>query len=256
MTGLMAVIGQQWLRTYAVALGMAVFLTFIGALGTFEFAFGPRLAFWLILMIGGTVIAQIAGTMLERLTILNTWQEFLAMLALIVPPITLMVWLVTAAFAGRRPEIAQLPAYVLPVAIVSLAMASLHVMVNRTPAQSHAFAPSARMPDKAPVPGEALRARLPFKFRTADIHALSGEDHYLRVHTSAGETLILMRLYDAISLLDGIEGSQVHRSWWVAKDAVTDVRRKDGRTVLAVKGGVEAPVSRSFAKALKDGGWF
>ncbi len=256
MTKLMSLIGRQWLRTYAVAVGMAAFLTLIGALGTSEFGFAQRLAFWLMLMVGGTVIAQGAGAMLERLTSLNTWQEFLAMLALIVPPITLVVWLVTAVFTGRRPDPGQLPAYILPVAIVSLAMASLHVMVNRTPVQSHAFAAPQKTPETALVPGEALRARLPFKFKAADIHALSGEDHYLRVHTSAGETLILMRLYDAISLLDGIEGSQTHRSWWVARDAVTDVRRRDGRTALVVKGGIEAPVSRSFAKALKDGGWF
>ncbi len=253
MTGLMRLLGPAWLRTHLVALGMAVFLTLIGALGTELFALPARLGFWLVLMTGGTLIAQLVGTQIDRLTNLNVWQDVLLMMALIVPPITLLVWLVTALFTGTRPAFAQLPHYLLPVAIVSLAMALLHVTINQQPVQSHAF----HAPGTAGAePASGLRARLPFRFRAADIHALSGEDHYLRVYTSAGETLILMRLYDAISLLDGIEGSQVHRSWWVARDAVTDVRRNDGRVSLVIKGGITAPVSRSFHKALKDGGWF
>ena len=253
MTGLLRLLGPQWLRTHLIAIGMAVFLSLIGALGSDTFSLPMRLGFWLILMSGGTAIAQVVGLQIDRMTNLSVWQDVLLMMALIVPPITLLVWLVSALFTGVKPNPGTLPHYVLPVAIVSLAMALLHVTVNLRPAQSHAFS----SPQTAAAePGSGLRARLPFKFKAADIYALSGEDHYLRVHTSAGETLILMRLYDAISLLDGIEGSQVHRSWWVARDAVADVRRNDGRVSLVVKGGVTAPVSRSFHKALKDGGWF
>jgi DNA-binding LytR/AlgR family response regulator len=130
-------------------------------------------------------------------------------------------------------------------------MAALHVLINGTPAQSHAFAS-----DVQTEPGVVFRERLPFKFRHAEIHALEAEDHYLRVHTSAGDTLILMRLYDAIRELDGIEGSQTHRSWWVAKAAVTGKTRSNGRAGFTLKGDLTAPVSRSFQKALKQDGWF
>ena len=88
------------------------------------------------------------------------------------------------------------------------------------------------------------------------MHAVEAEDHYLRLHTSRGQDLILMRLSDAIAELEGIEGAQTHRSWWVAKGAVEDARRGDGRAVLSLKGGVEAPVSRAYAKALREAGWF
>jgi len=33
------------------------------------------------------------------------------------------------------------------------------------------------------------------------IYAVSAEDHYLRVHTSLGETMVLMRLADAVRQL-------------------------------------------------------
>jgi DNA-binding LytR/AlgR family response regulator len=94
------------------------------------------------------------------------------------------------------------------------------------------------------------------RLRRAEIWALQAEDHYLRVHTSLGSDLILMRLSDAIAELDGVEGAQTHRSWWVAKAAVTDAKRIDERAVLTLSNGVEAPVSRKFAPTLRKSGWF
>ena len=106
--------------------------------------------------------------------------------------------------------------------------------------------------DANPVAG--FLERLPVKYRTADLHAISSEDHYLRVHTSLGEELILMRLADAVRELDGAEGLQVHRSWWVAKSGVTDEKRVDGRRLLVLPSGTEVPVSRSYRGKAKDAG--
>ena len=65
-----------------------------------------------------------------------------------------------------------------------------------------------------------------------------------------------MRLADAIAELDGIEGAQTHRSWWVAKAAVAGAERMEGRAVLTLKDGAEVPVSRGFAEGLRAAGWF
>jgi DNA-binding LytR/AlgR family response regulator len=97
--------------------------------------------------------------------------------------------------------------------------------------------------------------RLPLKLRGADVWAVEAEDHYLRLHTSKGQDLILMRLADAVSELEGIEGAQVHRSWWVARDAIADAKRGDGRATLTLKDGAEAPVSRTYARLLRERGW-
>jgi DNA-binding LytR/AlgR family response regulator len=67
--------------------------------------------------------------------------------------------------------------------------------------------------------------------------------------------LILMRLSDAIAELPADIGAQTHRSWWVAKDAVRSVAKADGRASLTLDHAIEAPVSRSFYKALGDKGW-
>ena len=112
----------------------------------------------------------------------------------------------------------------------------------RAPKPHEAAAPS-------PVPG--FLERLPAKYRGAALYAVSSEDHYLRVHTDRGEELILMRLSDAMRELEGADGLQTHRSWWVARDGVAEVARENGRQKIVLKSGVEAPVSRSFAAEVK-----
>ena len=58
----------------------------------------------------------------------------------------------------------------------------------------------------------------------ARILALSMEDHYVRVFTDAGESLILLRLSDAMTEVQDVPGLQIHRSHWVATRAVRSDR--------------------------------
>jgi DNA-binding LytR/AlgR family response regulator len=81
------------------------------------------------------------------------------------------------------------------------------------------------------------------------------EDHYLRVYSSAGEALIRMRLGDALLALEAVEGARTHRSWWVARPAVREVRRVKGRIELVLVNDAVAPVSRTYAAALREAGW-
>ncbi len=99
-------------------------------------------------------------------------------------------------------------------------------------------------------------ARLPARLSGASLWAVQAEDHYLRLHTSRGEDLILMRLADALVELEGIEGARTHRSWWVAREAVKNVERAEGRATLTLTGGQKAPVSRAYVKPLREAGWF
>lgn len=85
--------------------------------------------------------------------------------------------------------------------------------------------------------------------------ALSAEDHYLRVHTEQGSTLILRRLADAIAELPADAGRQVHRSHWVAQAAVQRVDRDGARLVLVLTNGLRIPVSRTYRLAVQESGW-
>ena len=176
------------------------------------------------------------------------WAAALVIAACVAAPMTGIV-LARIAFLEGAPITVALVREVAPeVFAVSLMMTALAFLVRRRPTQTHAA------PRDAPAP--KFLARLPAKLAGAEIYAVEAEDHYLRLHTSLGQDLILMRLTDAIAELEGIEGAQTHRSWWVARSAVTGAERLDGRALLTLKDGAEAPVSRGFAKALRAAGWY
>lgn len=109
-----------------------------------------------------------------------------------------------------------------------------------------------RSPRTPPVGTLSFARALPPELGTG-IVALAAEDHYLRVHTDRGDKLIHHRFSDAVREL-GDAGVQVHRSWWVAKDAVEHVERDGDRHVLVLRGGVRAPVSRTFGLAAREAG--
>ncbi|MEE8172728.1 MAG: LytTR family DNA-binding domain-containing protein, partial [Alphaproteobacteria bacterium] len=79
--------------------------------------------------------------------------------------------------------------------------------------------------------------------------------HYLRIHTSAGQDLILLRLKDAVSELAGADGMHVHRSYWVARNAVANLERKGRKTTLTLSNGLRVPVSESFLPSVREAGW-
>jgi DNA-binding LytR/AlgR family response regulator len=89
----------------------------------------------------------------------------------------------------------------------------------------------------------------------SDVIALEMEDHYVRVHTALGSEMVLMRLRDAMAHVAEIEGRQVHRSWWVARGAVEDVRREGRNVRLVLARGIEAPVARAQVSELRSAGW-
>ena len=82
-----------------------------------------------------------------------------------------------------------------------------------------------------------------------DIVYITVSGHYIKVVTTEGCCLILMRLQDAIAAL-GEMGMQVHRSYWVAHRHIVGVQRRDGRMILRLTGAHEVPVSRTHMVAV------
>ncbi|MDG3040547.1 LytTR family DNA-binding domain-containing protein [Roseicyclus marinus] len=106
----------------------------------------------------------------------------------------------------------------------------------------------------APVESQPdLLDRLPLDKR-GPLVALSVEDHYVRIRTTRGETMLLMRLADAIRETAPTPGLQVHRSHWIAIDAVCTVRREGDRAILTMTTGRDIPASRSHMTALRNAG--
>jgi len=92
---------------------------------------------------------------------------------------------------------------------------------------------------------------IPYELQ-GDVFCLKAEDHYLRIYTSAGETLVLFCFSDAIKSLSQNKGLQVHRSYWVARTAVKKARRTGQRQYLDLLNGISVPVSRARVPLLRD----
>ena len=104
-----------------------------------------------------------------------------------------------------------------------------------------------------PEPAEAFTEKLPLALRRARLIALSAEDHYLKVHTDRGEALILMGLSQAAAALGPRRGVRIHRSHWVAFDALPADGHKRSAGELRLDGGLTLPVSRTGRRLLAAG---
>ena len=171
-------------------------------------------------------------------------------------PMTAVVWWLGPAPDLSRPAPSPadfLDAYVQVLVVTAFVVLALGLARARrdenpvrTPSRDRRDASSA-------TPAPALAQRLPYGHGA--IFALSMEDHYVRVHAEGGQTLLLMRMADAVALVEGLDGAQVHRSWWVARAAVTGFERRGRRLRLHLRGGLAAPVARDRVKALIADGW-
>lgn len=243
---------RDFLRGLGIAALAGLVLALSGAFSDPALPLWHRIAYWVPLMVLGGLWGHACGYLVERFLDLDDrpWVMVGVLTALMFGPILLMVWLATGLFfEGRLYPLSAMGYLVAPVLSITAAMSAINVFVTRArTVQTHESAAG-----QAPA---RFLDRLPPKLRGARLIAVQSEDHYLRLHTDRGSDLILMRLADALSELEGLEGAQTHRSWWVARDAVRDVARGDGRATLTLDGGLSVPVSRRHARALRAAGWY
>ncbi|ROT98001.1 LytTR family transcriptional regulator [Histidinibacterium lentulum] len=155
------------------------------------------------------------------------------------------VMAINAAAFGTLPSgPAELAEFVLTLVAIAILVTALGTILDRQPEGREAGAED----DSPPV-----LARLPVEKR-GRLLALSAEDHYVRVRTDRGDHMILMRLADAIAETAPEPGLQVHRSHWIARDAVHAARRHGDRAILTLATGEEIPVSRANVPQLRTEG--
>jgi hypothetical protein len=244
-------IGRSGAPEFAGLVLIGIFMAAVDAFGGEEAQPVVRYIYWLTVMLGGGVIAALIEPWLERAPPLQRWPPLraAAQALAMTPPVTLFVWLMSGLIFGARLSAEHLLMLTPSVLIVDVAVVILAWLVRRA-----YRGPEPRpVSDKAPPP--AIRDRLPPRLARADLHAVQSEDHYLRIHTSAGDALILMKLADALEALRDSDGMQVHRSWWVARQAVEQARWRRGRGELELRGGLKVPVSTRYAAAVKQTDW-
>lgn len=224
--------------------GIGVFLTLISPLGSGSLPLHWRLIYWVGLMYLGGTSGHLSAVLLERVApTIPVFLRYALIAAMVSVPVSAAVIAIQGA-NGPLPPAQYWPLIYMSVLVVSSGVSLMTYLFENRGAET-----------PPPRPGRALVDKLPPRLRSADILALQSEDHYLRVHTSVGEKLILMRLSDAMAAVEMLEGSQTHRSWWVARAAITEVERDNGRATLTLSSGATAPVSRTYLPVLRDKGW-
>ena len=235
------------LRVLALACFSGVFLSTSGAFDTEAAALLPRLGYWLMIALITTAALQSCHRILRRRdTAAPEWRLRLVGLLLLFLPLTLVAMVGCKILFGGVPNMTAFR-HLLP-GMTSISVA-LQLVLAFFPIRPIAQV-AAPEPASPPAASEQLIEFLPLPLRGARLDALEAEDHYVRVHTSAGHALVRMRFRDAVAAVSGRRGLRPHRSWWVAEQSVVALRRADGRTTLTLAAGQQVPVSRTVAQTL------
>jgi DNA-binding LytR/AlgR family response regulator len=246
----------RW-RPFLAAIPVGLLLGFLGPFGSYPaYPTATRYAFWLGLTVAG-VLAVVAADAVLSVSKLRAGTVRMAALALLsaLPMTFVVAWAMALVQPGRFFAPQQLPALFAAVAAVQLLVVYATTSTMPTADGQEAPGPEAAPPEPGaetipPAFPSALLSRLPPQIGS-DIIALETEDHYLRVHATGGSALILMRMADAVALLDPRLGAQVHRRWWVAQAAVAGVRTDGQKLSLCLTDKSLVPVGRTFSAAVK-----
>ncbi|WP_293452642.1 LytTR family DNA-binding domain-containing protein [Planktotalea sp.] len=220
-----------------------------GPFGTLEhLAFGPRLAYWAVIVpltfgIGMAVSAFVAHSLgRSEQTLLVSSCVIVATAISVGITVLLINWLAFGIAPFNFTYAGPLLASVMATAAVIAGILYYVSGLSEVPAQQ-----------RAPTTVPTLMDRIALDKRGSLI-SMSVQDHYVEVTTTAGSSLLLMRLTDAMRETSGIDGLQVHRSHWVERAHVVATERDADKALLTLSDGRTLPASRSHIKALKDAG--
>lgn len=217
--------------------------TYCGPFGTYADPIFPDRSFYWFTIAGiSIVLAHSVRIVLEKLLPKLTHLELELVATLVFSTIyTPFVWYFTIVWFSNYGDIGITPSAMFGfVLLISMFVSVLVLFFSQTVEAKARSAP-------------AIMARLP-KVESGQILSLCAQDHYVHVVTDTGRFPLLMRFADAIAELDGVEGAQVHRSYWVARKAVEGAVRRNGQHYVTLTDGSEVPVSRSYRRNAESAG--
>ena len=202
-------VARRWSIDIAMLVAIGLLMGFLGPFASERLPFVGRYAYWMICMVGGGLIGVVADDLLRR-RMAKTWPRVALVSVLMTPPVSLLVlatehFLIGGPFGWR--SYARLLWQVWPILLAVLVVRTL--AWRRLPGRIET-----RTVIAPPLPEAeaAFRQRLSAKRRGARLIASEAHDHYLKVHTDAGEELITLRFADALQELARAHGWRVHRS--------------------------------------------
>jgi hypothetical protein len=249
---------REWAIDLTIMTVIGVFLGVIGPYGSYYGGgVANRIAYWISNMWIGffalSITVRLSVRAAERLAV-PIWFAIALSVAIGALPLTLILDHISAwfwpPFHGHRGSLFTQYAQVVVIS-EPMALGFYYFAGRRWSRPETGTPPTIAAP--ATDAGQFLERLSPRLGR--DLLCLQMEDHYVRAHTPIGSELILMPLKDAIAELGDAEGFRVHRSWWVAKGAVTEALARGRNHYLRLTNGLEAPVSRASVASLRAAGW-
>lgn len=242
-------------RFWGVLVTVALILGVTGPFGTFrQMPLLPRLGYWLAIALATFVAsyATIVATMRYLGGDIGLRPVRVALSGLVAGvPVTAIVLLFDyALFADTPGSAVDVLAFYAECSLIAAGISLVFGLVNRPAEPRPAGDAGAETgePERPPI-----LSRLPAHLR-GELRYMSMQDHYVDVYTNRGNALVLMRFADAMAETGSTAGLQVHRSHWVALDAVAGTERRQGRLFVKMQNGTLLPVSRSYLGAAREAG--
>jgi hypothetical protein len=264
--GMIVAVPRPHLRRSALEviamLAAGAILAIVGPYGTFSQGnLAERMIYWIGVILIAFLLYRPACALAARTARQLDLPEGLGWAAAVLLgtfPVTLLVWL--ASYRHTPSLWPTLPEYVGfygSVVVIGGGLMLLIWLVHQAAGGSAVASPSQPSPEQVlatPACEPPIVIALPPALR-GELIALEMEDHYVRVHTSRGSHLLLMRMRDAVAATGGVAGAQVHRSWWVAREAVKRFDRDGRKAQVTLRNGLAVPVSRDRLNALPLADW-
>jgi hypothetical protein len=241
--------------TSAIALLAGAVIGLLGPFGTYSFALSNRLVYWIAIIGINWLLCAVTLREIERLFPPDRIYSLIA-----VPLLTSLVLVVPATAVvfsvGRLIEPALTPNIVPLLGMVFLLLVVLATpgyVIRRLIRQRHEPGIKPRDSRESAVTPDnesTFFARFTPPIR-GPITSIESQDHYLVVRGPEDRRMIHCRMNDAQREL-GAVGIRVHRSWWVAKDAIERRLRRNGRHYLELTDGQLIPISRAYLPSLDE----
>ncbi len=239
---------RSW-KNLALLSTAALLAGFVGPFGTYlAMPMAGRLAFWSCIVFGATAAGHATATLIGDATArlgLPALLRHTVLIVLTAGPVCLTV-LAVMTVSGLMVSWTEAAVLYLQCLAVTTGVAIYSTLTSPTPGPPTTNGvldkPAAAAPPR-------ILDRLP-PAKRAPIIQLIAQDHYVEVVTEAGTALVAMRFRDAVEETLPVEGLQVHRSHWVALNAIAGRCRVDGRTGLKLTSGAFVPVGRTFRQSL------
>lgn len=264
---------KQLLVELMLLAAIGLVLGVLGPFGTYEMPAALRLLYWVSFGFIGYLFFRPVTFIAEWLSEASSvpiWLSITIAAAVAAFPLTILIGIAMGGFrfAGNPmlgtyfgPLYLQCAGIGIGIFLLMRAIFGRHRRTAPRQAESSDADDTRKMminPPLSPPPPTAappaLLKRLPPGFMLP-VLALNVEDHYVRVYNAQGSEMLLMRLSDAIAEMAAQRGLQVHRSWWVADEAVTGAMRLGRNITLTLSNGLNVPVSRANTPSVRARGW-